>query len=534
MPRTRTRPAGPQPSAAPLWRRLEHAGVEFQAPYRAIGRPVVCGGRRVALPPAAEEPAAQFARLTAQQPRTARFRANFMRDWQKLAPPKCRAGAAVDLSPLVKGPAEVKGKGQSKGKAKPAAAVAKVDGEAQPVANHRAEAAGVFVGRGDHPLAGRIKRRLRPQDVTLNLARGARVPPGAWRAVVHDPTVTWLASWSDPLTGKVKYMRLAAAARPQQAADVAKFDLARRVAARLPELRRRNAAALQASGGEAATRVQLACCVALIDTFAIRVGSREEDGERRVPTVGAATLRTDNITVSTTPGAAAWVELDFVGKDAVPFAARAAVPPPLARALGALVRAGSGKAAGSKRVFDRIDAAAVNGYLARLLPGEPDLTAKVLRTCRAGVAFERGLTLGVPAGALPPAAARLLFRVASAQVAALCNHVRAGGGGPGRRQEVLEALRHRVVAAAATARQHQQHQQHQQQQQLPALARSVAEASAGLGLSTAQANYIDPRIGAAFCRRHGLPWERVMTQPLRTRFAWAADTPAKFHWGSRP
>jgi len=68
-----------------------------------------------------------------------------------------------------------------------------------------------------HPWRGRLSRRVLPEDVTLNLGRDAPVPPvpdcgdgrpHAWGGVVCDPTVPWLARWTDPLSGNVKYARV--------------------------------------------------------------------------------------------------------------------------------------------------------------------------------------------------------------------------------------------------------------------------------------------------------------------------------------
>lgn len=51
---------------------------------------------------------------------------------------------------------------------------ATVDGRRERVGNFRMELPGLFRGRGDHPKAGMVKRRIVPEDVTLNLS------PGTW------------------------------------------------------------------------------------------------------------------------------------------------------------------------------------------------------------------------------------------------------------------------------------------------------------------------------------------------------------------
>jgi DNA topoisomerase-1 len=54
---------------------------------------------------------------------------------------------------------------------------------------------------------GKIKRRVYPRDITLNIGPGEPIPehpyPGqTWKEVRHDQTVTWLAYWKDTISEK--------------------------------------------------------------------------------------------------------------------------------------------------------------------------------------------------------------------------------------------------------------------------------------------------------------------------------------------
>ncbi|KAG0217962.1 DNA topoisomerase 1 [Mortierella sp. NVP41] len=40
-------------------------------------------------------------------------------------------------------------------------------------------------------------------------------------------------------------------------------------------------------------------------------------------------------------------------------------------------------------------------------------------------------------------------------------------------------------------------------------------------LGTSTMNYIDPRISAAWCKKHEVPLEKVFTKTLRDKFKWA-------------
>ena len=77
-----------------------------------------------------------------------------------------------------------------------------VDGIDVDIANWLVEPPGIFMGRGQHPLSGKWKPRVRPQDVTLNLGEDASIPEGTWQNVVHDHSSTWLATWMEKLLEK--------------------------------------------------------------------------------------------------------------------------------------------------------------------------------------------------------------------------------------------------------------------------------------------------------------------------------------------
>ena len=44
-----------------------------------------------------------------------------------------------------------------------------IDGTKQKVGNYKIEPPGIFLGRGDHPKIGMIKKRILPEDVIINL-----------------------------------------------------------------------------------------------------------------------------------------------------------------------------------------------------------------------------------------------------------------------------------------------------------------------------------------------------------------------------
>jgi len=51
-----------------------------------------------------------------------------------------------------------------------------------------------------------------------------------------------------------------------------------------------------------------------------------------------------------------------------------------------------------------------------------------------------------------------------------------------------------------------------------------------IALGTSTANYIDPRITVAWCKRTGVPVEKALPKRLQQRFAWALNTRSNFKW----
>ena len=45
----------------------------------------------------------------------------------------------------------------------------RIEKNGEVVGNFRIEPPGIFLGRGCHPKAGKIKRRIYPEDITLNI-----------------------------------------------------------------------------------------------------------------------------------------------------------------------------------------------------------------------------------------------------------------------------------------------------------------------------------------------------------------------------
>lgn len=54
--------------------------------------------------------------------------------------------------------------------------MASVDGKEEKVGNFRIEPPALFLGRGEHPLMGKVKKRIWPEDITINIGPKDPVP----------------------------------------------------------------------------------------------------------------------------------------------------------------------------------------------------------------------------------------------------------------------------------------------------------------------------------------------------------------------
>jgi DNA topoisomerase-1 len=493
------------------WRTLEHGGMLFPPKYAPRkGLRVGWRGAWIALPPLAEEYASAIARV-APSKRSGRFDANFWSDWSATLPKGCpiTSLAGCDFSRFASALAKKK-KATKKQRDEAAArrkehGVAIVDGAPQPMVGYVAEPPGVFMGRGpEHPLAGRIKRRLTPQDVTINIGRGAKAPPpppgeGGWGAVVHDPFVDWLCAWRDPLTKSVKYARLAPASKLEQGVDRDKHERARKLYSALPDILRRNRTMLTSPDPQ---QRQLATCLHLLERLALRVGTAGEGARAR----GLTTLQVRHVrhVRHEARGKAATFRFDFLGKDSVPYVRTVHVQDAaVGDNLASLLR---GRKDGD-RLFDAVTPSKLNAHLAALHPDA--FTAKELRTCRATAMFEEALERCDRAGVVDPRTALL---VAGARVALLCNHRK--GTPPYEDDDAI----HQAIEALPASRQ-------QVQQQVRDLIRR-----ASLALATSRTNYVDPRVPLAHCLRHRMPMPAAAAAAFGGNGKQGGGRGAKFAW----
>src|SRR5207253_5626064 len=186
-----------------------------------------------------------------------------------------------------------------------------IDGTRTEFANYMVEPPSIFMGRGSHPMRGRWKPRVYPEDVVLNLSEDARVPqppvPGNWKSIAHDHESIWLAYWVDKLSQVRKYVWPSDISDLRQERDKMKYDNAKKLRRQLADVRLFVEKNLRSPDVKVR---KLATVSHLIDNLDMWVGDEKEEDE--ADTVGASTLRVEHVKFLSQV-----VEFDFLGKDSV-------------------------------------------------------------------------------------------------------------------------------------------------------------------------------------------------------------------------
>jgi DNA topoisomerase-1 len=236
------------------WKTLEHNALCFPPEYKPHHVPLYHKGAPVELTPECEELATFYAMCPEDGPQLGNgetrpvFRQNFFEDFRKALGKDheikkfndldfSRIREHIDKEKLIKKAATVDEKAAAKEEKMALQGkfgFALVDGHLEKVGNTMAEPPSLFRGRGKHPLMGKVKQRIMPEQVSINIGQKAKVPicpqPGhAWGRVQHDNSVTWLASWNENILGNNKYVMLAAQSSFKGKSDRDKYGKAMRL-----------------------------------------------------------------------------------------------------------------------------------------------------------------------------------------------------------------------------------------------------------------------------------------------------------------
>lgn len=299
------------------------------------------------------------------------------------------------------------------------------DNRKQKVGNFRVEPPSLFRGRGEHPKTGRVKKRVAPEQITINIGKEATVPAPPeghkWKEIRHDNEGTWLAMWQENINGAYKYVMLAANSDIKGQSDHKKFEKARELKKHIDRIRKDYRRDLKA---EMMADRQRATAVYLIDQFALRAGN--EKGEDEADTVGCCSLKFEHVTLRPPQT----VIFDFLGKDSIRFYDEVEVDPQVFKNLKIFKKAPKKE---GDEIFDRLTTSALNKHLSNYMAG---LTAKVFRTYNASFTMSNLLQDLHAEGTIPEKVKA--YNDANRKVAILCNHKRTVGVGHAAQMEKMQ------------------------------------------------------------------------------------------------
>ncbi|GAV53029.1 hypothetical protein ZYGR_0AI03110 [Zygosaccharomyces rouxii] len=618
------------------WTTLKHNGVIFPPPYEPLPSHVKMyyNGKAVDLPPQAEEVAGFFAALLqSDHAKNPVFQKNFFNDFIEVLNEnggtrngvnvesfdKCDFTKMFEFFEMQKeqrkqlSPQEKKQLRMEREKFEEPFKFCELDGRKEQVGNFKIEPPGLFRGRGAHPKTGKLKRRVYPEDVVLNLDKDATTPPlpegQNWGEVRHDNTVQWLAMWRENISNSFKYVRFAANSSLNGQSDFKKFEKSRQLKYHIDAIRKDYNKNLK---NKVMLERQKAVAIYLIDVFALRAGGEKADDE--ADTVGCCSLRYEHVTLKP-PNK---VIFDFLGKDSIRFYQEVEVDPQVFKNLTIFKR--PPKQPGHQ-LFDRLDPSVLNKHLQHYMQG---LTAKVFRTYNASKTMQDQLDLIKNEGSV--AEKILKYNAANRTVAILCNHQRSVAKTHAQsvqkasekieelewqkvrlkrgilqidkderkrrpkffeeiddfRKEVEASVHERVIEREIDkchkkfARENDKRRFEKQelleesvlkewlekvedlrQQYARELKTSITEVKSSsnsieklekqiekldqrietssiqlrdkeensqVSLGTSKINYIDPRLSVVFCKKYGVPIERIFTKSLREKFKWAIES----------
>ena len=521
------------------WKTFHHNGVLFPPEYVPHKIPVLYDGKPVSLEPGQEEMATIFAKYTDTEYMNNKvFKKNFWEDWKKIlgknntiqSLDKCNFGNIYNYiieQKEIKNsiPKEEKKKEKElKDQAEEKYKTAYVDGKPQPVGNFRVEPPGIFIGRGCHPKLGKIKRRVYAEDIILNLSKDAPIPKPPkgheWGEVINDNTVEWLASWKDEITGKIKYVWLAAHSDMKAKGDKEKFDKARELKKKIKKIRETNDKNLSSSDIKLK---QTATALYFIDNLALRVGN--EKGEDEADTVGVTSLRVEHIKLNERNN----ITLDFLGKDSINYVKTFSVPDIIYDNISEFME---GKKM-DEALFDRINSNDMNKYLQSFMD---NLTAKVFRTFNASDLFQKELdkiTKKYDGYDMDDKVNILLdeFNKANFQVALLCNHQKnVSKNFDSQIDKINDNIKELKKKLKEEKNKDDKGEKHKQRIKKIKDSIEKLEAKKGIkiqmkniSLGTSKINYIDPRITVAFMKKHDLPVDKIFSKTLQERFKWSFE-----------
>ena len=530
--------------AKPQWQIFRHNGPLFPPEYLPHQKPIIFKGEEITLPPLAEEYASLYSKyINTEYIEKPKFNKNFFKDFKKVLPDNLKNSVIEDFDfSIIKEHIDKENEKKKEMSKEEKEAIKKrqdvqeepykycvINGAQQKVGNYKIEPPGIFLGRGEHPKLGMIKRRIYPKDIILNLDKEAPIPKiqiknmsedelrnQKWGDIIHDNSVIWLATWKDNITNKNKYIFTSMESIFKSKSDESKFDLAKKLKRKAAKIRETYIRQLDSDDNKVR---QLATALYFIDNLALRVGGKK-DKKEEADTVGVTSLRVEHISLLP-PNI---VKLDFLAKDSVRFCKKVSAIKPVFDNLITFTNNKNRK----DQLFDLINPSMMNKYLDDFMK---DLTAKVWRTYNASFVFQKELDkINEDKVKAIHESERInylinMFNQANTTVALLCNHQKNVSN---KLDEQVDKLVKKIKELQKKKKKYLEKKKREladkinSKIKLAKLKRDNKMRMKNVSLGTSKMNYIDPRIIFAFIKKFDIPPEKLFTAVLLKRFDWAS------------
>jgi DNA topoisomerase-1 len=515
------------------WTVFRHNGPFFPQEYQRHNIDILINGIKVNVPSIVEEYLTMYAKYIGTEYITkTRFNNNFLKDLKKVLPNNIKINDMKDINlSFVKQfldnkknkikslSKEIKEKLKEKQrKIEEPYTIMYIDGHQQKVGNYKIEPAGIFLGRGNHPKLGRIKHRILPKDVIINLDKKASIPKpnigGNWKKVIHDKNVIWLATWNDEITGKNKYVFTSMEGTFKSKSDEKKFNLAHKLKNKVGQIRKEYNDALVSSN---IIKRQLATALYFIDNFALRIGNKKNTKEK-ADTVGVTSLRIEHIQLLNNN----IIKLNFLGKDSIRYCKKSQVSPEVYNNLKKFTEGKDKK----DDLFNKVSSTSLNDYLNNFMKG---LTAKVWRTYNASNTLQKELNkVNETKIDKMPEQEKILylttfFNQANTTVALLCNHQKNISSNIDNIITKIENQIKKLRKRKKKTKDRDKLNKINAKLETLKLKKETKSKMKNVSLGTSKTNYIDPRIIFTFIKKYKIPPEKIFTKQLLKRFEWARD-----------
>ena len=514
------------------WEELIHNGPLLAPLYVEHNIPIIINGVKHQLKGEAEEFITMYARyLDTEYILKPKFNKNFLADWKKVLPKHIIVNnmSEVDMKDIKKHLDNMKDIKKNMSKDEIERIKHKTDifeepykycvinGGRMKVGNYKIEPPGIFLGRGEHPKIGKIKKRINPEDIIINISKDASVPKpnvaGHWKEVIHNKEVVWLATWVDNISNKNKYIFTSMESIFKSKSDMDKFDLARQLKKKINSIRERYYIDMKSSD---ITLKQLSTALYLIDNLALRVGGTK-DTKEKADTVGVTSLRIEHITIMDD----SIIKLDFLGKDSIRYCKKVKIDSVAYDNIKEFVLNSKSK---KDDLFNMITSNSLNNYLDSMMKG---LTAKVWRTYNASILFQKELhRVNVNTLEKLPESEKInylisIFNQANTAVALLCNHQKNVSTDIDKSVNKIDATIAKYKAKKLKTKDKDKIKLLDAKIITLKIKKETKKKMKNVSLGTSKNNYIDPRIIFTFIFKYNIPEDKLFNKSLLSRFEWA-------------